>query len=261
MKRNLGIIIAVILIVCSLNIFSFASNVKDLANQQEEAKKQKEEADKQLQNVKINLSETMQNIEELHQKIITKEEELKTLNSDIAKVATNIKETEQNLKLAETNYEKQKAMSNARLIAIYEAGKTSYLDVLLKSNSLSDFISNYYLLTEIVQKDTQMLEDLEKEKNIVETAKETLESQKEKLISLRNNSEKNSVLLSNMVVLKNNYINELTEEEKALQEKIDRYDSEIKKLDNEIYALMNLNISYTGGVMLWPAPRIYNNYI
>ena len=57
-----------------------------------------------------------------------------------------------------------------------------------------------------------------------------------------------------MLVLKNNYINELTEEEKQVQEKIDTYDEEIAKLDNEIYALMNLNVDYTGGIMLWPAP-------
>ena len=102
-----------------------------------------------------------------------------------------------------------------------------------------------------------MLEDLEKEKKLVETAKQTLESQKEKIVALRNNAEKNSNLLANMIILKNNYVNQLSEEEKEVQSKIDTYDAEMKQIESEIYALTNLDSEYSGGIMAWPAPGYY----
>ena len=172
-------LILMILIVCSLNRV-IATNVQDLNSQQEEIKRQKEEADKQLEEVKNNLSETMLSIEELHQKIVKKEEEIKVLNSNIEEVAKNIKVAEQNLKEAQTSYEKQKKMTEARLIAIYEAGETSYLDVLLKSSSLSDFISNYYLITEIVQKDTRYAGGLRERKEFSRNCKRNIRITKRK---------------------------------------------------------------------------------
>ena len=254
MKKNLRIIVITILIICSFKLFSFATDIQDLNEKQEEIQKQKEEADRQLEEVKKNLSETMYSIEELQQKIIKNEEEVTTLNKDITELAKTIELTEQNLQEAEARYQKQKSELEERLIVIYEAGETQYLDVLLKSSDLYDFISNYYLITEIVQRDTEMLEDLEKEKKLVETAKQTLESQKEKIVALRNNAEKNSNLLANMIILKNNYVNQLSEEEKEVQSKIDTYDAEMKQIESEIYALTNLDSEYSGGIMAWPAP-------
>ena len=254
MEKNLRMVIFVILIICSFDVYSFASNIQNLEDEQKEIQIQKQETDLRLEEVKKNLSETMISIEELHQKIVKKEAEIEKLNLEIKDLAENIQLAEQKLEEAEKEYSKHKKISESRLITIYESGETGYLDFLLKSRTLSDLISNYYLLTEVVKNDTQMLEELEQEKNKIEIAKEALDLQKQNIIALRNSNEKNSNLLANMVIIKNNYINDLSQEEKELQEKIDLYDAEIERIDNEIFALTYINSDYSGGVMLWPAP-------
>ena len=40
-----------------------------------------------------------------------------------------------------------KSLLEKRLVALYEAGETTYLDMLLASDDLSDFISNYYSIS------------------------------------------------------------------------------------------------------------------
>ena len=45
-----------------------------------------------------------------------------------------------------------------RLVALYESGTTTYLDVLLSSESLSDFISKYYLIAQLADYDQELLE-------------------------------------------------------------------------------------------------------
>ena len=39
-----------------------------------------------------------------------------------------------------------------RTVALYEAGETTYLDFLLTSKSIVEFLSNYYIISEIIEK-------------------------------------------------------------------------------------------------------------
>lgn len=44
-------------------------------------------------------------------------------------------------------------------------GEVDYLDILLNSNNLSEFLSSYYVITEIAEADKELLDDIsEKEK-------------------------------------------------------------------------------------------------
>lgn len=64
---------------------------------------------------------------------------------------------------------------------MYEAGDTTYLDVLLSSEDFSDLISNWYLVSEITSYDTDLLEKIENQKNEIENAKTDLENNKKDL--------------------------------------------------------------------------------
>ena len=127
---------------------------------------------------------------------------------------------------------------------------------MLGSRSISEFISNYYLLSEITKIDVQVLEDIEKEKNEISANKQSLEEQKERLKTVRNNRERTAIVLENTKVLRNQYVNSLTEEEKALQAKIEEYETQIAQVEAEILLLTaaNLDSDYTGGIMAWPVP-------
>ena len=173
-----------------------------------------------------------------------------------AELRTSISELEKKLAVSEESYNKQRKALEGRLIALYEAGETNYLDVLLNSKSLSDFISSYYLISEITKYDTELLEDLERDKNEIETNKKSLEEQRERLKSLRNNRERTSIVLENTRVLQNTYKNQLTEEEKELQAQIEEYESQVREIESEILMLTmsNLDSEYSGGIMAWPVP-------
>ena len=49
-------------------------------------------------------------------------------------------------------------MLEKRLVASYKAGETSYLDVLLTSDSLTSFLSNYYFIEQINQYDSELID-------------------------------------------------------------------------------------------------------
>ena len=61
-----------------------------------------------------------------------------------------------------------------RLIALYETGETTYLDVLLSSKSITDFISKYYVVSEIAESDKNLMERIEQNK--IETIQKMLKN-------------------------------------------------------------------------------------
>ena len=48
-----------------------------------------------------------------------------------------------------------------RLVVMYETGETTFLDMLFASENIIEFISNYYMLSQITQCDKELLETIE----------------------------------------------------------------------------------------------------
>ncbi len=256
MKKNLRILIITILILlfCSSPIFGI--NLEELQGKQNEINTQIEQKKEELTGVRTEISETLQEIEKLTEQISAYETQVESLTKQAVKLKDSIDRLEGNLQIAEKNYEEQRQLIEQRLLVIYESGETSYLDVLLNTKSISEFISTYFYLTEIVKNDTEILQDLEREKNKIEEDRKIVNTQKEQLKSAKNNKEKIAIVLENTRILQNNYKLKLTEEEKKLQEEIEQYESELKQVQAEIVILTTseLGEEYVGGIMAWPVP-------
>ena len=257
MKRKVGKLILVFFIILSFGTTGFATSIEDLTQKQNELQNQKDEATQALEGVKTNISETMEDLQELSEKIIQHEAEAEKLELEINELITDIEKKTINLEASQKNFDEQKALLEKRLIVLYEAGETSYLDVLLHSSSLSDFISNYYMMTEMARYDTELLENIEQATNLIEAEKEALETQKSKLVALQEENDKKIAMVSNMKVLKTNYMNQLTEEEKALQADIEIFNQEMAQIESDLINLTDSNSAYAGGEMAWPAPGYY----
>ena len=119
-------------------------------------------------------------------------------------------EVEAKLKEAEENYKKQKELLDNRLIAVYESSDTQYLDVILSSKNISDFLSNYFLITELATKDTELLEDMQGKKEEIELAKNKLEKDREQLGNIKVNQTKTAKILENTKTVRENYISKLS---------------------------------------------------
>jgi len=201
----------------------------------------------------------------LDEKISTSQQELDELNTKIADLQTSMDEVEAKLKEAEENYKKQKELLDNRLIAVYESSDTQYLDVILSSKNISDFLSNYFLITELATKDTELLEDMQGKKEEIELAKNKLEKDREQLGNIKVNQTKTAKILENTKTVRENYISKLSDQEKSIQEKIDEYNTRFAEINAEILAIARdgIDTQYIGGELAWPVPgytRISSKY-
>ena len=295
--RKLIKITSIVLIICSLSCTIFAetdqinnittentttnTTTNTVANETtdkkekltlDELKLKKSEIDSQItkssekiEYIEGELSTLLVKVEELNSKIKTKKAEIELLSSQEAVLKNEIEIVQEELNIANTNYLKQKKIAEERLVVMYEMGETTYLDVMLNSKGIKDFISKYYLVSEIATTDKELLENVNKIKVDVENTKTILETKKEELSLARSNREKTSIALENMNIVLSNYMTQLSSEELTLHNNIEQYNTEIENIEREILtlSLANVGSEYIGGTMAWPVPgytRITSSY-
>lgn len=215
-----------------------------------------ESSNTQIQFIESELTTTVAEIAEINQQIIDKEMEIETLTAQEDDLLMYIAKAEYELEESNKRYEKQKELLETRLVAVYETGDMSYLELLFNSKSISEFLSNYFLIEEIAKADTELLETVEAERVYNKKLKEALETKKLILIASRETREKNAIALENMGIIKNSILKKLSEEELALHQKIEEYQNQIAEIETEIrlLALANIGEEYVGGTMAWPVP-------
>ena len=129
--------------------FSEEDKINQLETQKKELESQTERSNSELQFVNEELSATIVEISELTQSMYDKQTEIEELSAKSEQLTMQIQETEVELEQATENYKNQKDLLEKRLVAMYEMGDTSYLDLLLNSEGISSFLSNYYYISEI----------------------------------------------------------------------------------------------------------------
>lgn len=279
MRKILCIVLA--FVICSLSIFSYVyaeenttntqdtnntnNQATDLQTKQQELQNQINEATGELEDVQSDLSENLQQVQKLDERIETSQTELNELNTQIDELQTSIDEISTKLEQEEETYNDQKNLLDKRLVAMYEEGETSYLDVILSSSSLAEFLSNYAYLSEIAKYENELLTDIQSRKKEIELEKEKLSNNQEQLATIKANQTKTARILENTKTVRENFIAKLSDEEKNIQSQIDEYNRQFAEVNAEILALAmeGLDTQYIGGVFAWPTPgytRITSKY-
>ncbi len=262
-------IIPILTVIILLSCFFFIPKIKasTLEEQKQENQGKREQAEKDLEYVQEELSEAVVKIQELDDKIRTAENEIAGMDEKLIDLQTKVEETTQNLQIVQKNYDENKKIMENRLVVMYECGDVTYLDLLLRSSSLVEFLSNYYIIEEIVRSDNELLASIEKEKDEIETTKKQLEQQKAELKLLKVKQEQTRIIMQNNKTIQQNEIDKLSDNEKELQQKIQEYKNEEARIENLIKLASGqytYNGEYSGGVMAWPIAKegtyITSNY-
>ncbi len=229
--KNLIMILAVIAFIFSINIMTvFAVTQDDINSVKNEIDKNQEELD----SVEEELTGTLKQIQDLQAQISDYENDIEELNVKIEELEAKISEAEIQLQDTIEKYEEQKVSFGERMVAIYEAGETTYLDVLLSSDDIVDFITNYYLVEEMAECDNNMLDLMEKSRIQIETTKTTLEENKQQIEVLKNNKQSTMSALESSKITQENYAEQLTEDEKLLKEEIEKLKEQQDQMEAEL---------------------------
>ena len=232
MKRiGLKILGAVLVTIMALQFnIVMAVSQEDLDNVSNEIEDKKEE----LENVQNQKSEAMTEVESLTTQISDYQAQINDLDSQISELNAQIEESQKKVDEAQAKYDENKKLAEERLVVMQESGDTTYLDMMLTSDSITDLISSYYLASELAQADTELLNGLEDERQELENAKTELENNKTELDNARTTKESASAQLQTLKNEKDAQVANLSAEEQSLQAEIDELVDHESSIRSEI---------------------------
>ena len=237
----------------------------DLKTQRDDVQEKLDRREVELDAVQTTLSENLQQVEKLDESIENAKTELQEIESTLEKIGQEKEKIEKELEVAEGDYGKQKKLLDKTLITTYEEGDTHYLDVILSSKDISEFLSNYFLVKELATYESDLVNEVQDRKDDINASKNKLEKMEEQFSNLKANQVKTTKILENTKTVRETFIERLSDEEKALQAQIDDYNQKYAEINRQILeeALNGIDSQYIGGELAWPTPgytRITSEY-
>lgn len=246
-KKCLSLISAILLTSIIISQSAFAFDVETNKKEQESLQKQSEQYEKTLEKTRNDISQKQAYAKALQGKINTLSKQIKLSNEKITELNKSIKEKQSKIDAKLAEIEDKMTELRIRLRAIYMAGDTSSLEIILGAKDFSDFIDKAELVQSISDYDDKLIKELQseiskisdeqksmqEEKSDVEKEKKALESQKDEINKL---SEENSRLIAELQGVESATLDSIGENEESissLEAELKQYYEEQKKKAEE----------------------------
>ena len=224
---------------------------------------EKEQLEKELKSLQNDKSAAVAKKENIDNQIAVLQREIRAVESLISEYETLIEQTEQEIRENEEEEARQYEKFCQRVRAMEERGTVSYWSVLFRSASFSELLSAMDFISEIMDSDQRVIDDLRDLRAQIEEKKASLQdslaqqqSAKDALVVKR--SELNTQRAEAEKVLAELRENE-SEYKKVLAEKdaaMERQQEEIVRLSREL-ARQNGDTTETYGGYIWPCSSKY----
>lgn len=234
------ILIAMVLLVQITGITSIASDLSDV-------NKKIEEKEEEIDGIQEEKSDAMKEVATLTAQITDYQNQIDDLDSKINDLNAKINEAQKKVDEAQAEYDKNKSLAEERLVVMQESGDTTYLDMLLTSSSITDFISNYYLASELAEADTELLDSIEKERQEVENAKAELENSKKELDTQKASKQSVATQLQASKSQKDAKVASLSADEKQAQAELDQFEADKREIQAELAKIAAEEAKNNGG--------------
>ena len=163
--------------------------------------------------------------------------DLNTINGQIEELNSEIKTKENEIKVKEKEYKEKEEILKKRLVALYNKGSTSYLDVLFSSANYVDMLSSYDVVEKIAESDNKLMEEIQKVKESLENNKKELENKKADVEKAKKQKDEKNSQLKVAKNQKQTEVNKLSDKEKATQTEIDNKQKAIQQAEQSMASI------------------------
>ena len=252
------------------------ASTKSLQEAQDE-KAQLEKALKEAQGTIEDLRDSKGDIEskvtELNQQLIDISARSTDLENQLTAKSEDIQETKDELAGAKEREAQQYADMKVRIQFMYENGQTSYLEALLSSRNISEFLNSADYIAQIQSYDRQKLTEYQDTVESIVNLEAQLEQEYTDLEALKSTVESNKATVAAMMRQKESELADISGDIEDAQSDADYYAAEIQAQEELIAAIKRAEAEkaaagveehpYTGGAFRWPCPsstRVTSDY-
>lgn len=259
MKRIVSVTLALLLMFSCFAFFvpqsAEASLESDLAaarQKLEDAEKRVAQLQKQLEAAKDDQARQLEAKITMEAQVAALDEQLEAMEAVLTELKRDLSEKEATLEKTREEYDKAYETYRRRVRANYEAGKTTFLEVLLTSKTLAEMMTRIDLLTQISEYD----------QNLMNRISASIDQQEKLAAQVQQSIEEQTHIVSAIEATKKDQAAKLKEIERALDKLAQnaeryaaesiRYEQLMVEYDKQIDALLDAIKRYNGGELLWP---------
>lgn len=237
MKKNrVTRMIALILLcsfLCTGSVFAETtqSDIDDAHSKVEDLQRQKEDAQNAADDIADEKAGLEGDLSGLNKQLSTVTGELNDLEEQIQEKEKEIEETDAKLAKAQEDSKKQYEDMKIRIQYMYENGNTTMLQMLLESESVSEFFNRTEYIKEINEYDRNMLETYNKLQEDIAAQKEELSSQKEELVAMQQEAQKKKENVSSLISSTQAKINEAAQDLQDAQSNVSDLEKQISDME------------------------------
>lgn len=276
MKKRLTIVVALMLVLGLMSFLTPQAEAETerqkLLNKMEQLKAEENQKSAAMKKADAKRNEVIRNIKEVNRELNELDRQLAETEQWIADKEAEIAVTEddadaaaQALDAAIARVEARDELLKVRVRALYETGEVSYLEALLDSTSIGDFLSRIDMMEKVVHSDKTILAEHIADKLEIEARKAEIEAFLAKLRDDYTELNEMKASLEFKYKEKTVFIASLEHLEEELEKEMEKYSEELAQIakDKSATNLALKKLEYSGGLFTWPVPdslRITSNF-
>lgn len=214
-------------------------------------KEKLEQAEKEHEETKNKLNETETNIANMEGEKASLQGKLNQLNKELTAVGDRLAELEQQIEdkeeeIAQTEAdlaeaieteETQYADMKKRVKFMYEKKDTMYLEILMSASGFGDFINKTTYIQQLSEYDTNLMEEYEATRELIEEKEAELKQEKEDLDALKEETIAEQEKVTGYVNSTSSSINQYSGQIADAEAQAEAYEAQMKKEEENIAAL------------------------
>lgn len=214
------VICAVICTALALNTYSIVYG-DPLSDQLSNQKQQLQQNQGALNNVQTQMNGLETKVEMMDNQIQNLMIQIDGTKTQITKTQSDIQSAQKDINESENDIQDEQDLFDQRMRAMYINGVDSYVEVLLQSNGLSDFLSRVETIKKLIDFDKNLLADLEAKKQVIVDKKTALDVKNTKLLSLKADSEQKLAEVNDNKATQSKLLTDLKSQQKLYASKVD----------------------------------------
>ncbi len=224
--------------VAGIGRISFADDLNEAEKERQQLEARKQEIETELSSLENEKDDLLTSIEKLDSKMEEVNGKLEQVQEELKNATLELEHLETAYEQAVQTEENQYETMKKRVKYMYENGSDGYLEIVLSSKSIGEFLNRVEYINKITAYDNQMLNNYEDTKKNVEEKKKAAELKKQQYNTLLEEVELEKDSLETMAETKQKKLEDYNAAIANNEEAAKAYAEEIEKKEEEINQLL-----------------------
>lgn len=240
MKRKKILTIALTFLCCILAVFpamATKSSLNEAKKKKTAIEQEKKRAEATLKNLESLKGDAVAYVKKLDASLEELSNELSALSEDIEEKEEQIEVTQIELQEAEVTEAEQYESMKLRIKYMYEKGDSSYVDLLMQAQSLSDLLNKAEYIGKISEYDREKLDEYIATKEMIAETERVLETEHAELLELQEQTEAKHASVEELLAAKQAELKKVESQIAAAEDQVSEYEKDLKAQESSIKAI------------------------